>query len=659
MYLLNNIRKHIPFNVKLSLITLFSFILLFTVWRLLFLYFYINDFNSEWSLYLKSFYIGYRLDAVLASFLTLPVLFLFQFSQIKFKDAVKKLYHYYIILLCVIISFLNVINIEFFKEFGMHLNIQAQMYGFESGAETWIQVWYAYPVFLYLFIIIAVTYFINKVNKLIINRLTNVAPALLPKIILSFMLFLFIIISARGGLQQRPVSTGHAYFSKADDMANHLAMNTIYSYIRSLIQNSKEPLIKYYENADEITQQIINNNRSINNNRPDKSYNRPNIIMIVLESHTGARCNFLNEKLTDNITPNLDKLAHSGINFINCYANGPRTAHGLGSILCSWPTIPGYPLIRQPQYKIKGQSTFASIFKNMGYETGFIYGGDAEFDEMKSFTLVNDFDKIYDHSEDPYLSQFKLDNKYGGSNPWGVFDEFLFNRCINIMNEKNNDQPIMLTLLTTTNHAPWIIPENHNNKITIFNENTDIAFSKSRRTMRYVDFALGNFFEQAKEHTDWFENTIFIITADHGLNIFKDKINDPRNGHIPFIIYNSQLESMEIDKLVSHIDILPTILDLIGEYDTFDETLFGSSGFAGDKGFVFRNNDYNIQYIENGWVYSEMIETNFQDYYRLYQSDATNLINKELFQKNCRAYLQSAFYGQKELIQKGINNLNP
>ena len=53
------------------------------------------------------------------------------------------------------------------------------------------------------------------------------------------------IISARGGLQQRPVSTGHAYFSKTDDMANHLAMNTIYSYIRSLIQNSKEPLIKY------------------------------------------------------------------------------------------------------------------------------------------------------------------------------------------------------------------------------------------------------------------------------------------------------------------------------------------------------------------------------------------------------------------------------
>ena len=103
-------------------------------------------------------------------------------------------------------------------------------------------------------------------------------------------------------------------------------------------------------------------------------------------------------------------IIYFGINFINCYANGPRTAHGLGSILCSWPTIPGYPLIRQPQYKIKGQSTFASIFKNMGYETGFIYGGDAEFDEMKSFTLVNDFDIIYDHSEDPYLNQFKLDN---------------------------------------------------------------------------------------------------------------------------------------------------------------------------------------------------------------------------------------------------------
>ena len=143
--------------------------------------------------------------------------------------------------------------------------------------------------------------------------------------------------------------------------------------------------------------------------------------------------------------------------------------------------------------------------------------------------------------------------------------------------------------------------------------------------LRFTD----DIINQAKKQ-DWFENTIFIITADHGLNIFKDKINDPRNGHIPFVIYNSKLESLTIDKLVSHIDILPTILDLIGEYNEYDEKLFGSSGFKGDKGFVFRNNDYNIQYIENDWVYSETIGADFTDNYPLYQNNSTNKPNIEI-----------------------------
>ena len=651
--MLKKIITRIPFNIKLTLITFFSFILIFNIWRLIFFYFYINDFNSDASLYLESFYVGYRLDAVLASILTLPVLIISHIPKITFNMYTKFTYYLYVVLLYIIISFLNIIDVEFFKEFGLHLNMQAQMYGFESGDEAWIQIWVAYPVFSYLFIIFFISYLIYRITNLLINLCNSPSPPILIRSVLSVILFLFIGVSARGGIQQRPVTPGYAYFTRADDMANHLAINSVHNYIHSLIQNSKEPSIKYYENADEITDQILKKNRADNELDTPNSDLKPNIILIVLESHTANRCNFLNSKLTDEITPRLGKIASQGINFKNCYANGPRTAHGLSSILCSWPTIPGYPLIRQPQYKIKGQSTFASIFKGMDYETGFLYGGNSEFDEMKSFAIINAFDKIYDHKEDLYLSKFDLDNKYGGSNPWGVFDEFLFNRCLSIMEERDNsDKPIMLTLLTATNHAPWIIPNNHKNKIPEFKSNLENPFPDSRRTMRYVDFALGDFIDKAR-NKDWFENTIFIITADHGLNIFKDKINDPRNGHIPLVIYNSNLEPKTIEKFVSHIDILPTILDLIGEYDQYDENLFGSSAFKGSQGFVFRNNDYNIQYIENGWVYSETIGVDFTDNYPLYQNSMINKPNIDTLQMKCRAYAQSAFYGQKELIRKG------
>ena len=81
--------------------------------------------------------------------------------------------------------------------------------------------------------------------------------------------------------------------------------------------------------------------------------------------------------------------------------------------------------------------------------------------------------------------------------------------------------------------------------------------------------------------------------------------------------------------------------------------MFGCSGFRGDKGFVFRNNDYNIQYIENGWVYSETIGVDFMDNYPLDKNNTNQSPNIDSLQKKCRAYAQSSFYGQKQMIKKG------
>ena len=644
--MVTQIIKSIPLKIKICLTTLVTLMFVFNFYRLIFLYFFNSDFNlSNWHIYVQSFYYGFKMDTILSVFLFFPIFILFFIPNIDFKGKIKASFYYYVFLLLIIIGFLNVINIEFFKEFGSHLNMQAQMYGFESGFEAWIQVWVAYPILTYFFIIFIGTYLPFKILKRIINsfQYNNIFRIHKYFYYISFLIFVFINLNS--AIFKTSTVLDDVYFTNKDDMANNLAINSIYHYIYSLYQNQLEPKIHFYENADQITENIIAQNRLINDKIKFPEYDtKPNIILIVLESHIASRCNFLNSDLKQLITPNLDYLASKSINFKNCYANGPRTAHGLSSILCSWPTIPGYPLIRQLKYQQIGNTTFSSIFKGMGYETGFIYGGNSEFDEMKNFVQANSFDKIYDHKEDDYLSQFQLDNKYGGNNPWGVFDEFLFNKCLDIMNKRNNSKPIMLTLLTTTNHAPWVVPEYFQSQINDLDFEHNLPFSDSQKTMKYVDFALGKFFNQAKQYSDWFKNTIFIITADHGLNIYKDKINHPKNGHIPFLIYNSRLiDYLENDKLVSHIDILPTILDLIGHYDEYDQNLFGCSGFRGKDGFVFRNNDYNIQFITDDFVYSEILNINFNDYYPLNNDKVIRETHLDSLKKICRAYSQSAF----------------
>ena len=124
--MLKLIKSNIPFQFKITLITFFGFILLFNIWRIIFLYFYLDNFTGDTLLYLKSFYIAYRLDAVVASILTLPVFFLFCIPKIKFNKYISTIYYSYIVLLYIIIGFLSVIDIEFFREIGFHLNLQAQ-----------------------------------------------------------------------------------------------------------------------------------------------------------------------------------------------------------------------------------------------------------------------------------------------------------------------------------------------------------------------------------------------------------------------------------------------------------------------------------------------------------------------------------------------------
>tara|TARA_B100000427_G_C15511088_1_gene596203 strand:- start:654 stop:2327 length:1674 start_codon:yes stop_codon:yes gene_type:complete len=551
-------------------------------------------------------------------------------------------------LLYIIIGFLSAINLEFFKEMGGHLNIQAQMYGFDSGSEPWIQAWVAYPIFSYLFIIFFTSYLTHKISKkLISNSQKNSYTKKPHKKLVSVLCFIILCTLATNIFEKNPFNPKKSFFSKSI-MANQLAINNIQYYIYSIIN---QPDLNFYNNkkAKQIVNDLLINNRSENQIAIPKiniEKDSLNIVLIILESHTGVHCNYLNPNLKERISPFLDSLSTKSINFKNCYSNGTRTAYGLSSILCSWPVVPGYPLNRYEKYQ-NSQSTkptFSSIIKNINsnYKTTFMYGGDSNFDKMKPFVEANQFDQVIDRLLDSDLQKLSLDNKNQGVNPWGIFDEYLFKKYIELMD--NNSGPTFTTILTTTNHVPWIIPDSLKSEIPNYkSKNKD--FEESKKTMIYVDMILEQFFNQI-ENKKWFENTVFIITADHGLNIYKNHANDPRNGLVPFLIYNKNLDIYpEITKTVSHIDILPTLLDLIEESEAFPkEELFGCSGFKGSNGFAFRNNDNNIQWIENGLVYSENVDFDFEEYY----AEKNNMMIStkseiQSLKERCRAYSQNAF----------------
>ena len=129
---------------------------------------------------------------------------------------------------------------------------------------------------------------------------------------------------------------------------------------------------------------------------------------------------------------------------------------------------------------------------------------------------------------------------------------------------------------------------------------------RAKKTMAYNDIVVKEFLEKAKKQ-HWYENTIFVFTSDHGLNIHRDIRNHPVNGKIPFMIYSELInDSMTIDKIVSQVDIIPTLLDLIGEEDKLDK-LFGVSGLRKGKGFASRVTDEQIQWIDDKYIVTDLI----------------------------------------------------
>ena len=189
--------------------------------------------------------------------------------------------------------------------------------------------------------------------------------------------------------------------------------------------------------------------------------------------------------------------------------------------------------------------TIASLLKDHNYQTSFIYGGEAHFDNMAAFFVGNGFDEIIDEKD------FKNPDYYG---TWGVSDEDTFNKA----NQKFRIQksPFLSVILTVSNHPPFDIPED---KIELYEQP---AHTPNNST-KYSDFALGKFFELAKKE-DYFDNTVFLITGDHPLLIRANSLVPVNKYKIPGLIIAPGLSPQRIDTLGSQIDLLPTALGLLG-----------------------------------------------------------------------------------------------
>ena len=257
------------------------------------------------------------------------------------------------------------------------------------------------------------------------------------------------------------------------------------------------------------------------------------------------------------LTPELDKLNAEGWAFKNLYATGTRSVRGIEAIITGFTPTPSRSVVKLDKSQ-KDFFTIASLLQGYGYENQFIYGGESHFDNMKSFFLGNGFTDIVDFN-DIKNPQFVAS--------WGVSDDDLFKQAdieLTKLNKRKN--PFFSFIFTSSNHDPFEIPDGVIQPIKYTDHQLQKYDKKEllrHKAIQYADYALGEFIDKAKTRSYW-ENTIFIVVADHDARAMGSDLVPINNFHIPGVILNSGIGPKLDERVVSQIDLAPTLLSLMG-----------------------------------------------------------------------------------------------
>ncbi|HEX7112287.1 MAG TPA: LTA synthase family protein, partial [Mizugakiibacter sp.] len=284
------------------------------------------------------------------------------------------------------------------------------------------------------------------------------------------------------------------------------------------------------------------------------------------------------------ITPNLDALAGQSLFFDNVYANGTRTVRGLEALSLSIPPTPGDSLVKTQHNE--NLFSLASVFDDRGYVSEFVYGGYGYFDNMNYFFSHNGY-RTVDRGDIPKGATIH------GENVWGVADEDLYTLALGQMDAIHaQGKPFFLHIMTTSNHRPFTFPAGR------------VAQRNGTRegAVAYTDWAIADFLERARSRP-YFDDTVFVITADHDASS-AGRVSVPiRRYHIPLWIYAPKhIAPRRVERLVSQIDIPPTLLGLLNF--SYRSRFFGYDVFQLEPG---RERAFPATYEKLGYLDGDML----------------------------------------------------
>ncbi|MCF6364575.1 MAG: sulfatase-like hydrolase/transferase [Bacteroidales bacterium] len=394
----------------------------------------------------------------------------------------------------------------------------------------------------------------------------------------------FSVIGMRGSFVNAtfPITVGDAgkYTNKPIEMA--IVLNTPFSIIKTI---ERKPLLeKKYFKPDEL-RKIYSPVKVINN---EKEFRKLNLVIIIMESFSREYTGSLNPDIQNGkykgYTPFLDSIIRKSKVFTRAFANGRQSIEALPAIVASIPTVEQAYV--SSAYASNNINTIADLLSKEGYNSSFFHGAPNGAMGLEAFMKIAGYDNFYG------MSEYNNNDDFNGS--WGIWDEEFFQFFAGKLNTFK--QPFNTTFFSLSSHHPFKIPERYEGKF----QKGEIEI---HRSVRYADYSLQKFFETAKK-SDWYKNTLFVITADHASQSYLKKYHSSVGNYAIPIIYFCPSDSAltGIDSTVTQqADIMPTVLNYLNYKGKF--VSYGNDTFNNQKdNFAFNYLNNTFQLISGNYV---------------------------------------------------------
>jgi phosphoglycerol transferase MdoB-like AlkP superfamily enzyme len=385
---------------------------------------------------------------------------------------------------------------------------------------------------------------------------------------------------ARGGFREstRPITLSNAASYVKEPREINLVLNTPFALMRTAKANVISK-VNYFSSEEELNK-VFN---PVKIPRDTLPFRRKNVVVLILESFSKEFIGAYNRDLEGGkyigYAPFLDSLIGVSHAFQYSLANGRKSIDAMPSVICSIPSIEvPYVLSHYSGNKI---NSLPSLLRNKGYYSAFFHGAPNGSMGFDAFANLSGFDGYF--GKDEYEDTYRATDDFDGI--WGIWDEKFLQYFATKMNSFK--QPFYTTVFTVSSHHPYNLPSEYEN---VFKGGPKPV----HRTIQYTDMALRKFFAKASKMS-WFNNTLFVLTADHAsAEIQFQEYNSP-SGYfaVPIIFYEPGSSPLPMkNEIVQQADILPTVLGNLHFNEPYFS--FGRNVFGDEEPFVFNylNNTY-------------------------------------------------------------------